>query len=572
MKIYFFFFFLQIFVIESSAQKNYFEGRVVDKATRHTLPFVNIKYNNSNYVSDEKGYFLIKINNSQLIDSTFSFSFVGYTNAKFKLQPNTNILIELDKDSSIISEVVVSTRGKRIIEMAIDKIKDNYPNKEFELNGYLRIDHFKKTKHYYRSDALLKILMPPYADKSKAKIKVVSNIVNSKFYNNGLYSDSVSSYNGYLITRRDIILTKPEFLEKKNLSKFTYFLRETRTYKNRITYFIDFFYFSKEAKQDYAELNGSLLIDSVTYAIVDAALEYKTIKEEGFLPTVDRKIKTVYENIEGKWFLKSINTSQISLHKRDSVFTNSQFIALKYDSVKKENFFYNDLVQLNQTIQSVNKKTDAHQIEKLDSIIHALENNGSILRLEFPIHTDSLQLSRKRIPLFPNLQRYLRNNNYRFLLQFSNLPFSVSNLPNSQVKSIKPIAENYIGFLGQFRIYGDLFFEIEGGTNFGIGGMLSRINNYSLSQNIFVNAKRRPICFAANVGYSNIKIGDTNKVSYYSQDGIILGLSTSIEITHVIEPYLRVVYNKCVNQKDFNYLVVKYNHLQLGIGLKINFN
>ncbi len=91
------------------------KGKVIDKTTRKSIPFVNIILVGSDKgaVSDDNGFFEIK--NTPLGYRKLKASFVGYTTVvseEYFIAKNTTpyVLIEMTEDSSQLEEVVISTQ------------------------------------------------------------------------------------------------------------------------------------------------------------------------------------------------------------------------------------------------------------------------------------------------------------------------------------------------------------------------------------------------------------------------------------------------------------------------------
>ena len=128
---------------------------VIDDETSLPVPYVHlfIKGEKPGTITNEEGKVLFKID-PIYINDTLIFSSIGYKTRNEpikKLTGNGLVEIRLEKQTYFIDRVEVTSKisGRSIVELAIERIVDNYPSEEYHFNGYFRTA-FRENEDFVR--------------------------------------------------------------------------------------------------------------------------------------------------------------------------------------------------------------------------------------------------------------------------------------------------------------------------------------------------------------------------------------------------------------------------------------
>ena len=129
------------FSLGSVAQQR-ITGRIVDKVSGESLPFVSIAFGNTNRgtVANENGEFSCNLDTSRV--KFLTFGFIGYETQVFSFQPPFPLLVRLQPLPIDLSEVEVLSGHKSwvtdCINAAVKKIKKN--RSEFSTKGFFTLE------------------------------------------------------------------------------------------------------------------------------------------------------------------------------------------------------------------------------------------------------------------------------------------------------------------------------------------------------------------------------------------------------------------------------------------------
>ncbi|WP_158093852.1 carboxypeptidase-like regulatory domain-containing protein [Algoriphagus ratkowskyi] len=142
-------------------------GKVIDSQTTSPIPFASIKVKAKmlGVVSNGNGDFQIPIEYRNAADS-LTISCIGYTSktvALRDLQDSVINFIKIAPSISSLDEVVVTTKKKKnlsaskVLNLAIDNLKVNYPQEPFSYIGYYRDYQLLDTNYLNLNEAIVEI-------------------------------------------------------------------------------------------------------------------------------------------------------------------------------------------------------------------------------------------------------------------------------------------------------------------------------------------------------------------------------------------------------------------------------
>jgi outer membrane cobalamin receptor len=103
-------------------------GRVIDRATKEPLElaYVRISNGNNTALTNKQGYFTLNINNAGFTNaSTITVSFIGYETQTISISDRTELLVEMEKGSINLQEVVITPQSTAQSFHTISKIDLN---------------------------------------------------------------------------------------------------------------------------------------------------------------------------------------------------------------------------------------------------------------------------------------------------------------------------------------------------------------------------------------------------------------------------------------------------------------
>ena len=159
------FLFFQILFISTFGQ-TVFEGKIIDKNTKESIPFANIFVQNSTQgvISNEDGIFKFYFPNSV---EKIEVSHIGYKSQIFdvKLIQKESITIFLEPDEMALEEVIVTNKPINQILAGILSNSKNQLDKSIKLETYYR--EFVKINNKYSkfSDGMIDFYVQPNVKK-----------------------------------------------------------------------------------------------------------------------------------------------------------------------------------------------------------------------------------------------------------------------------------------------------------------------------------------------------------------------------------------------------------------------
>ena len=457
-KLFIFFIFLSISFLK--AQSILFEGYVYDKDNKKPINGVYIETKFKGTLSDNKGFFSIKLNP----DDSISFNHVSYhkktifgdkiQNNKIELIFKTNNLKELNLKKGTTFDV---------IKKALNLIPQNYPQNDFELfaieNSLSTLSYNNKIINQYSLKSLIKLQYPSYKKIFELpKIEVYknkyTNIEDTNFSNNYIKTNLINPYN--LVGFADYVHLRSKFLNFEGYKYFNYKSLGIHTLNNRRCIVINFY------KKNEKRVEGTLFIDSVTFAFMGWNYIEYNIEYKNLLKILKHNyIINFSQNENRKWIIDNLNYEQISKYpdtsKKLEIIANFNIIDIKnipallqtnapiqkinlihldteikqlgdsdfwnsYDSMYKFYLFKNSMIDTTKN-KNLYKEVSNEKIKKSNHIINKLNSyfaNSCKVKLQINnytvINSDKIDLmSGFEAKIYKNLFFGIDNNSYIFI-------------------------------------------------------------------------------------------------------------------------------------------------------------
>ncbi|MDR3219302.1 MAG: carboxypeptidase-like regulatory domain-containing protein [Dysgonamonadaceae bacterium] len=243
-------------------------GLIKDKQTQKKIGYVTVSATGTNIgtIANEDGEFTLKLNDT-LDVKEIELSCLGYYNTKVSISKNNspNQVFYMNSRTINLKEVnVLSWKNAReLIEIAIEKIAENYSITPNLLTGFYRETAQKGKKYINISEAVIHIYKSSYkSDAESDRVQVLKGrkLVSPK------KSDtlSVKLLGGpNLSVYVDIVKNPYMLLDKEILPYYTYKLGDATSINDRMQYVV---YFSPEALAATPLYRGTYYIDQQTLA------------------------------------------------------------------------------------------------------------------------------------------------------------------------------------------------------------------------------------------------------------------------------------------------------------------
>lgn len=326
------------------------KGEIIDEKTNKAIPFANISVCNYSIglASNEYGEFIFKIPYS-LKDQNLCINVIGYNTFSQKISSfpeNTYHTIKLEPKIYDIAEISIKEKRKRefrnpkkIVKLALENIKNNYPFEPFNLQGYYR-EYLKHGTDNYLNMLEGAVIIRDKGFNSNAfpyKARMLQIRYNKDFeiekdfqraYNNTEKENikympyhNISPFGGNelsilfahdAIRRYNEVAYSYVYQLNENFIPNHYFNLDSIIYRENIPiYCISFFYSNNDVyeNEEYVQkldIRGKIMIRSNTYAI--ERLEYVSYSVED--PRVKIfEIISDYKNHNGKMYLNYLSFS-----------------------------------------------------------------------------------------------------------------------------------------------------------------------------------------------------------------------------------------------------------------------
>jgi uncharacterized protein YkuJ len=508
-------------------------GKVIDKANKKPLGGVSIQIDRYNgTLTNGDGHFQLHADAQTLRQFGLNFSYVGYSKMHLSYKGDSVFLVEMETVNHELTEVVIYGKGLTIMEKAIARIPLNYPQQPTGLNGIMRVyNTIEDSAYFYKSDAVVRVYMPPYTKQGgHMEIKVVQNrevlLTNrrSDYFNDPLKVKWVGGFHSV----PDPVLERPGYLKREDLGDYDFQVTGKSIWEGRRVFVIDF---QDKAKKS---MEGTLYIDTATYAFVSIDVTAYKIFELLFAPTSIRKEHAAYRLVAGKWYLNTAHSDS----KHDIAYNNNywvDFAATSLDTVAVSPFDYQDVAQrMDENIKTL-KPGNTQDWPGYDSLFKKAEASGSIAVFPTPSIDPAAASIPSRNRVVKGIFGYLTGDNVRVRIGVGVLPFRLTGRntsltyqsPNSGLsiqdsKTLASFSNASIQEITEFRLYKNLFVGLQGNSNYGIGGLTAKESGYYLIDYVNVNRRHRPISLSPLVGYTQLNFSKTFG-KYYSDSAVVNG-------------------------------------------------
>ncbi|MCL2074253.1 MAG: carboxypeptidase-like regulatory domain-containing protein [Marinilabiliaceae bacterium] len=342
-------FYLNGAILQSQTIEKFYSisGVVKDKRTEKPVENVNVSAKGTNVgtVTNQDGEFVLKIL-EHLSVKEIEFSCIGYFNAQVAITKNMapNQVFYIVPQIIELSQVeVFSWKNPRdLVEIAMEKISDNYSIKPTKLTGFYRETIQKKSIYINISEAVIQVYKTSYmsdVDQDRVQILKGRNLISNR------KSDTldVKFVGGPTIpVFMDIVKNRDILLSQENLNFYSFKMGETITINGKLQFVV---IFEPRTISDFPLYYGTLYIDKENYAFTRAEFNVDMSDKEKvtrnmlkdkplglrFTPEHITSVVT-YRQIENKTYLNYIRNE------------------IKFKCVWKRKLFATNFTILNETV------------------------------------------------------------------------------------------------------------------------------------------------------------------------------------------------------------------------------
>ena len=252
------------------AQQVVVSGTVVDDKTGEKLRQVSVSAGRISVVTNEDGDFTLKLNQ---LSPVISISHLGYKTQRLNLKDKKTegLRISLVPTSFQLREIVVRNRNAReLVDIAIDKIPDNYSKVPELLKGFYRETAMKRRHYIYVAEGVEDMYKTPY-NRGTTRDRVA--IVKGR----RLLSQKTSDTLGIKVVGgpvqavvMDLVKNREFLLNKENLDNYSFSLGTPEFINDRQQYVV---MMEPLLVTDYALYHGKLYIDADRLAFTRIELD-----------------------------------------------------------------------------------------------------------------------------------------------------------------------------------------------------------------------------------------------------------------------------------------------------------
>jgi hypothetical protein len=338
-KIYYLFCLMSFVTFQVVAQPIRLSGTVLDKDTQTPIRGVSIhtKDNKTGTISTIHGKFSLEIPASKAGDYLY-FSSVEYESDSLHISKAHSLLsIQLTSKIYTLKEVYVMPDSTllTLLRKAYQKIPENYPDQPTRYEGFFQESAFTENDSLVELiEAVLSVYKESYQKKKEAPGQI--EILKSRMKQ---FQDIHAGFAGgaFLAVDGDPVLQRNSFINPQKLKNYHYEFGGIKTVRGIDCYEIEF----HPANKDSANVQGTILIDTETLAYVSFEINGQRKENASFsliIKPVELKIRSIYEQKNGKWYLKQISEDMKYENRRlgGTLYSNASFVttAIQTDSVK----------------------------------------------------------------------------------------------------------------------------------------------------------------------------------------------------------------------------------------------
>jgi len=247
-------------------------GVVRDARSNRTIGGVSVSAKGTSIgtVTNDDGEFVLKLI-EPVTAREIELSCVGYNNVQFSISKDMeqNQTFLLTPQAFLLSEIeVFSWKNPRdLVELAIDKVDQNYSTKPNMLTGFYRETVQKGRNYIHITEAVIQVYKTPYrqsADFDRAQVLKGRSLVSPK------KSDTLNvKFLGgpNMPVYIDIVKNPDLLLSREILPYYSYKLGEATSINDRLQFVV---HFEPQAMMDFPLYYGTFYIDRETYAFTRA--------------------------------------------------------------------------------------------------------------------------------------------------------------------------------------------------------------------------------------------------------------------------------------------------------------
>ena len=247
-------------------------GVVKDARSKRAIGGVTVYVIGTNIgtVTNEDGEFVLKLI-EPLTVKEIELSCVGYINEKIsiskEMEQNQTFFITPQVFSLSEIEVFSWKNARDLVEMAIEKVEQNYSAKPNLLTGFYRETIQKRRNYIHISEAVIQVYKTPYrqhADFDRSQVLKGRSLVSPR-RSDTLNIKFLGGPNMPAVL--DVVKNPDVILSKEFLPYYSYKMGETTTINDRLQFVV---LFEPQDILDFPLYYGTLYIDQETYAFTRA--------------------------------------------------------------------------------------------------------------------------------------------------------------------------------------------------------------------------------------------------------------------------------------------------------------
>ena len=252
------------------AQQVVVSGVVVDQKTGDPLRQVSVSAGRISVVTNEDGDFTLKLNE---MPPTVNISHLGYKSQRLSLKDGQTegLRIRLVPTSIQLREIVVRNHDPRaLVDIAIDKIPDNYSKVPELLKGFYRETAMKRRHYIYVAEGVEDMYKTPYnRGTSRDRVAIIKG--------RRLLSQKTSDTLGIKVVGgpvqavvMDLVKNRDFLLNKEDLDNYSFSLGAPEFINDRQQFVV---MMEPQLVTDYALYHGKLYIDAERLAFTRIELD-----------------------------------------------------------------------------------------------------------------------------------------------------------------------------------------------------------------------------------------------------------------------------------------------------------
>jgi hypothetical protein len=535
---------LTLFTIQTFCQPVTLMGKVINDTDSMGIAGASVTIGHYGCITDSKGNFQLNADAQVVRSQQLSCSMMGYLSINLHVDAGKPILIVLTKDVKQLAEITVSSGVKHLLQTAYQRIEQNYHTTPFMMEGLLKLHYLQDNGYAYSNEAIVSMYHYGYRYGGKeSDVMLVGNkvkVIRPSAKDTLLAIRWLNAYRTASIN--DFVQLQPAFIHPRSMKDFHYVLRGKAAKETGTVYVIDFYSTARSKGVTYKQMEGTLYIDTATYAYTGGEFTYYGIRQERFVPVQVKKVVVSYRQVNGKWYLHQVEGySENEGYRQINSRSQRVFLLHALDTIHVKAIGYSNRIQTGDVTQYINKNITEGQWAVYDSLFRKAEREE-----RFPlIHAYAKDTVRYKKPpgayvAYQKAAQYLFNNNYRLVLGFGRLPVTMklSNAGANEQMTYGPT----VG--GQIRVYKGLFAGMQSMFDVKLKRNHLQTNQYTVSYEIEFNKGGRPFTLSPFAGVTTARGRWEGKRHTYRscQSGLVMAL----EWTHRKSFFIHGQYNQAL--------------------------